>query len=216
VRNDGRPTRLVFGAGPAPVAVPLAIAALLLVSGAARAQVIEIQPGGEIQTYSGPVRSVDGARQAIAASSANTVRLSAPSPKPSLASALQASADRNQLSARLMEAVAWRESRFNPAAVSPKGARGVMQLMPGTARRLGVDPDDLRGNVEGGGAYMASLLRAFDGDIILTLAAYNAGPEAVRRWGGVPPYPETKAFVAAVLDRLSVAEPADSPLPVSR
>jgi soluble lytic murein transglycosylase-like protein len=63
---------------------------------------------------------------------------------------------------------------------------------------------------------MARLLRAFDGDIMLSLAAYNAGPEAVRRWGGVPPYPETRAFVAAVFDRLSVLPPANSLPTVSR
>ncbi len=221
MRNDGRPTRLVFSAGPAPAAIPLVVVAAVAISlvsgGAARAQVIEVRPDGDIQTYSGPVRSVDGGRQVIApAAPVKPARSFNASPAPSLAEALQASADRNQLSARLMEAVAWRESRFNQAARSPKGARGVMQLMPETARRLGVDAGDLRGNVEGGGAYMASLLRAFDGDIILTLAAYNAGPQAVRRWGGVPPYPETQAFVAAVLDRLSLARPANILLPVSR
>ena len=82
-----------------------------------------------------------------------------------------------------------------------------MQLRPGTAARLGVDADDLRGNLNGGAAYLAQLLHEFDGDIVLTLAAYNAGPGAVRRWGGVPPYPETRAYVAAVLDRLSQMAP---------
>jgi soluble lytic murein transglycosylase-like protein len=209
--------RLVFAAGPAPAAIAALAAAVIFAAGGARAQVIEIQPGGAVSIYSGPVRSIDDSRQAIAhAPTVGVVRLATRSPASTLARALQDSAERNQLSARLMEAVAWRESGFNQAALSPKGARGVMQLMPETARRLGVDAADLRGNVQGGGAYMAGLLRVFDGDIILTLAAYNAGPEAVRRWGGVPPYPETRAFVAAVLDRLSRMEPEKTLLPVSR
>lgn len=77
--------------------------------------------------------------------------------------------------------------------------------MPGTARGLGVDPFDTRQNFEGGARYLAMLLRRYDGDIILGLAAYNAGPGAVDRYGGVPPYPETQAYVAAVLNRLSEA-----------
>ncbi len=212
----------MFGSGPVQVAVSLAVAATILAGGAAGAQVIEIQPGGDIETFAGPVRSLDGARQAIAPSAPapsgryRTIRPFGTASAAPLAEALQNAADRNQLSARLMEAVAWQESRFSQAARSPKGARGVMQLMPETARRLAVDPGDLYGNIEGGAAYMARLLRAFDGDIMLSLAAYNAGPEAVRRWGGVPPYPETRAFVAAVFDRLSVLPPANSLPTVSR
>ena len=91
-----------------------------------------------------------------------------------------------------------------------------MQLRPGTAAGLGVDPSDLRGNVDGGAAYLAQLLQHFDGDIVLTLAAYDAGPEAVRRWGGVPPYPETRAYVAAVLDRLAQMETAPQARPEPR
>ncbi|HWM61070.1 MAG TPA: lytic transglycosylase domain-containing protein, partial [Rhizomicrobium sp.] len=86
---------------------------------------------------------------------------------------------------------------------SPKGARGVMQLMPGTARGLGVNAGDLSANVDDGAAYLAQMLDRFDGDIIKSLAAYNAGPEAVTRYGGVPPYPETQAYVSAVLGRLA-------------
>ena len=93
-------------------------------------------------------------------------------------------------------------------AVSPRGARGVMQLMPATAAHLRVNPDDMASNVDGGAAYLARLLERFDGDIVKTLAAYNAGPEAVERYHGVPPYPETKAYVAAVLDRLAGSDGA--------
>jgi len=78
-----------------------------------------------------------------------------------------------------------------------------MQLMPATARQLGVDPDQLEGNVDGGTRYLSSLLMRFDGDLINSLAGYNAGPEAVSRHGGIPPYRETKAYVSAIMDRLA-------------
>lgn len=90
--------------------------------------------------------------------------------------------------------VANTESAFNQGAVSPKGALGVMQLMPGTARDLGVDPRDMRQNIDGGVRYLAQQLRTF-GKPELALAAYNAGPGAVRKHGGVPPYAETQAYV---------------------
>jgi soluble lytic murein transglycosylase-like protein len=100
-------------------------------------------------------------------------------------------------------AVGWRESRFQQDAISPKGAVGVMQLMPATARSLGVDPHDLAANIEGGAAYLAQLLRQFGGDVPLSLAAYNAGPGAVARFHGAPPFTETTAYVQAVLTRRS-------------
>lgn len=90
--------------------------------------------------------------------------------------------------------VANTESAFNQGAVSPKGAMGVMQLMPGTARDLGVDPRDMRQNIEGGVRYLAQQLKAF-GKPELAVAAYNAGPGAVRKYGGVPPYAETQGYV---------------------
>jgi len=98
------------------------------------------------------------------------------------------------LFARLVE----RESRWNPHAVSSKGAIGLGQLMPETAAALGVDPRDPKQNLDGAARY---LRRQFDDfrDWRLALAAYNAGPEAVRRYGGVPPYAETQAYVVAIL-----------------
>jgi soluble lytic murein transglycosylase-like protein len=86
-----------------------------------------------------------------------------------------------------------------------------MQLMPGAAREVGVDRFDLRQNIQGGAAYLSKMVNQFGGDLTLGLAAYNAGPEAVRRWGGVPPYAETRAYVAAILDRLAARAVQPSP-----
>jgi soluble lytic murein transglycosylase-like protein len=100
---------------------------------------------------------------------------------------------------RLLAAVAHRESAWNPRAVSRVGACGIMQLMPATARYLGVhDVFDARENINGGARYLRTLLDTFGGDLDLTLAAYNAGPGAVEKYRGVPPDRETKAYVAAV------------------
>jgi soluble lytic murein transglycosylase-like protein len=81
---------------------------------------------------------------------------------------------------------------------------GMMQLMPGTARELGVDPSDPAQNAQGGATYLRQMLAMFDNDLELALAAYNAGPSAVVRHGGVPPFAETRAYVAAVLDYLAI------------
>ena len=102
---------------------------------------------------------------------------------------------------KLLAAVAWTESGFNPEAVSHAGARGLMQLMPQTARGLGVDPHDPAQNLAGGARYLAEQLDRF-GTVDLALAAYNAGPGAVSRHGGVPPYAETRGYVTRVLERL--------------
>ncbi|TRW17519.1 lytic transglycosylase domain-containing protein [Glacieibacterium frigidum] len=111
--------------------------------------------------------------------------------------------DRYALSPALIDAIAHVESRYRADAVSRAGARGIMQLMPGTARDLGVDATDAGANIRGGTAYLRQLLDRFDGDVVRTIAAYNAGPGAVLRAGGVPRYAETRAYVAAVLDRLA-------------
>lgn len=119
---------------------------------------------------------------------------------PHLDRVIQPAAARYDLDPNLVAAVIWAESSGDPNAVSKKGARGLMQLMPATARELGVgnvlDPAQ---NVEGGSRYLRRMLDAHDGDLSLALAAYNAGPDAVRRYGGVPPYRETQDYVGKVI-----------------
>ena len=100
----------------------------------------------------------------------------------------------------LVRAVVQVESAFNPYAVSPKGAQGLMQLMPATARALGVsNPFNPLDNIRGGVRYLRQLLDRYDNDEVLALAAYNAGPEAVARYGQkVPPYRETRNYVTKI------------------
>ncbi len=117
----------------------------------------------------------------------------------SLSSAIHDAARAHGVDPRLVAAVARRESAFNANAVSDAGACGIMQLMPQTAEYLGVrNVFDARENIFGGARYLRTLLDTFHGDLDLTLAAYNAGPGAVEKHRGVPPYAETRAYVAAV------------------
>ena len=187
----------------------LLTAAILALAATAQAQVLEVQPDGAVVRYDRPTQFLGSEARAIAPAPitrrpAATSGLAAPSN--ATAQAIHDAAARHQVDERLVEAVAWRESGFNPSAVSPKGARGVMQLMPGTARTLGVDPADPAANIDGGADYLSRLLRRFGGDRTKALAAYNAGPEAVDRYGGVPPYAETAAYVGAILRRLGRGE----------
>jgi hypothetical protein len=109
-------------------------------------------------------------------------------------------AKRHGIDEKLIRAVLQKESGGNPIAVSPKGAMGLMQLMPETAQSLGVDdPFDPEQNLAGGTKYLKYCLNLFCQDVALALAAYNAGPETVKRYGGVPPYAETQHYVAGIL-----------------
>jgi soluble lytic murein transglycosylase-like protein len=100
---------------------------------------------------------------------------------------------------KLVQSVAKVESAYDPHAVSPKGAIGVMQLMPETARRLGADPSDLEQNIDAGARLLRELLAKYDGNVVKALAAYNAGEAAVDRFQGVPPYSETQQYVNKVV-----------------
>lgn len=110
---------------------------------------------------------------------------------------------RFDLSPALIEALVWQESRWRSDAVSPVGARGLAQLMPGTARQMGVDASDPFANLEGGARYLREQLDRFGGDLEKALAAYNAGPGRVTAANGIPRIRETQQYVAAIMGRLS-------------
>ncbi|MCF2600371.1 MAG: lytic transglycosylase domain-containing protein [Veillonellaceae bacterium] len=115
-------------------------------------------------------------------------------------SLIKEAAARYQVDPRLVAAVAQTESGGNQEAVSPAGAVGVMQLMPETAAGLGVNPYDKRQNIEGGAKYLRQMMDTFGGDVQKAVAAYNAGPQAVKEYNGIPPYRETQDYVNKVLD----------------
>lgn len=172
----------------------------------AHAQVIEIDASGEAQTYDRPTLFVADVPTPIG-SPRSTAR-STSDPRALLADA----AKLHGLEPGLLEAVAWQESRGRMSAVSVKGALGVMQLMPGTAAELGVRADDLADNIRGGALYLRRQLDRF-GSVPLALAAYNAGPGAVMRFGGIPPYRETQNYVANILARW---RPVSPPIPLTK
>lgn len=164
------------------------------------------------------IKDLQAEARAAAAASANH-----PGPSADIRSALEGVAQRHGLEYALLHAIAQVESGFNPMAVSPKGAIGVMQLMPGTAQRYGVQAADaasLRGklhqlsvNVEAGGRYLSDLMRQFNGQTELVLAAYNAGEGAVRKAGNrIPAYPETQNYVDKVMRIFHGMRGADAPV----
>ena len=113
---------------------------------------------------------------------------------------IEAAAAKYSVDPNLVKAIATAESNWNQSAISPVGAIGVMQLMPETAATLGVDPYNEQQNIDGGTKYIRQLLDSFGGNVRHAVAAYNAGPGAVQRYGGVPPYSETQNYVGRVLD----------------
>jgi hypothetical protein len=163
----------------------------LLAAGPIHAQVIEIGSDGTAHTYSGPTIFISGESER----NLTVATVTAP-----LADPFERAAKAEGLDVKLLRAVAWAESRGRQQAVSPKGALGIMQLMPGTAEQLGVNPFDPDANVHGGARYLAQQLARFR-SLPLALAAYNAGPGAVVRWGGIPPYAETQSYVAQIMSR---------------
>ena len=118
--------------------------------------------------------------------------------RPTPAQLADAAADKYGLPRRLVRSVISTESGFEPRAVSPKGAIGLMQLMPATAEELGADPRDPAQNVDAGTRYLRDLLEKYDGGLWHALAAYNAGPGAVDKYQGVPPYRETIDYVGKI------------------
>lgn len=193
------------------------LAAAVIGATPAGAQVLEIGDTGIVTTLNGPTittsegaKPLDGpaasAQQAMTAGSiglvATPVAAVRMTPVGDLDALFRTASRESGVDARLLHAVAWQESHFRHASISPKGAVGIMQLMPDTARGLGVNPRDILQNLRGGAHLLARLLRQYRGNLDLTLAAYNAGPVAVRRWGGVPPYAETRDYVRSIRSML--------------
>ena len=179
-----------------------AIATTLSTGAAANAQVLQIGDDGEVTRYAGPTVFTANAAEPLVALPTETAAAEGDS---EVRRQITAAAAEMALDPKLVEAVAWRESRFRQSARSKRGATGVMQLMPATARDLGVDAHDMAQNVRGGALYLRQMLGQFGGDVRLALAAYNAGPGAVRKHGGVPPYAETQDYVTAILGRMAVS-----------
>lgn len=170
--------------------VLIAATVLALAATRAHADVIEIEEDGTVTILAGHVVAQPGAAVAVG------------QPGISLDAHLDQTASRTGLPPSLLKAVVWQESRGRADAISPKGAIGLMQLMPGTARMLGVDPHDPIDNVRGGALYLRRQLDRF-GSMPLALAAYNAGPGAVERYGGIPPFRETRNYVASIMGRIA-------------
>ena len=205
---------------PAAACRVLIAAIVLSLASGARADVLELGADGA-RWVAGPLAGnpvMDDPAAAAAASSlpddaADTGTLpefaiaypaqSAAGVPPRYAAKIAELALRFDLSPSLIEALVWQESRWRENAVSPVGARGLAQLMPGTARYLGVDSNDPFQNLEGGARYLREQLDRFDGDLEKALAAYNAGPGRVQRAGGIPNIRETRHYVAAIMGRLA-------------
>lgn len=145
------------------------------------------EPTKKETTYHGP--------EAAAAAKAE----SAPAAAGGLAAYVQSAAEKYHVDPRLVSAVIQAESGGHQDAVSSAGAIGVMQIMPDTAKALGINPYDMQQNIEGGTHYLREMLDMFGGDVPKALAAYDAGPQAVKNYGGVPPYRETQDYVRKIM-----------------
>lgn len=188
----------------------LAAGALLLAApGLALADVLEVGPGGTVWVAGNPAPASATSGMAIAAAGPADVGAApvtlvdeAAGPEQWRGRVAQLAA-KYDISPTLLEALVWQESRWRPGAVSSAGARGLAQLMPGTARQMGVNPNDPHANLEGGARYLRMQLDAFGGDVEKALAAYNAGPGRVQAAGGIPRIRETQNYVASIMARLT-------------
>ena len=189
-------------------------------------QVIEYEPDGSVylngaraEIVNGVVRPVrmreyelDEQPQPPKAKRTAKIEIAGKAPRPRKASGgwsqerivkeIHAAADRHDIPAELFMALVWQESRYRADALSPKGAIGFAQLMPGTAKDLGVNPKNPAENLDGGARYLAAQYREF-GTWKLALAAYNAGPHRVVEYGGIPPFTETRDYVRIILSKVS-------------
>jgi hypothetical protein len=201
---------LLFWGSTAYLPVPAAAPAHLILSPAANpAPVLETENVPPAIPQASQTDQPPGSPNPIAALPAEkavrkTARLTDPRSREYLEGLIKKYARLHGVDENLVWAVIRQESGFNPGAVSPKGAMGLMQLMPDTAAMLGVrNPFDVEQNLAGGIKYLELCLERFDQDVSLTLAAYNAGPENVVKYQGCPPFPETQHYVAAVLEDYS-------------
>lgn len=152
------------------------------------------------ESFSSVLATASGAAAAPAADAAATAAPVAGATP--YAAEIAAAAAKHGIDPALLRGLIRQESGFDPSARSPAGALGLSQLMPGTAASLGVtDPLDPAQSIDGGARYLRQQLDRFGGDVRKALAAYNAGPGAVERFGGVPPYPETQSYVQRILDQ---------------
>ncbi|MCZ8171566.1 MAG: lytic transglycosylase domain-containing protein [Brevundimonas sp.] len=182
----------------------MVVMALVATNVPAYADVLEIGAGGATWIAGGPVAELASDRQTVGAALVGIASQPSETAGPAQwRSHVARLAQIYDLSPHLLEARVWQESRWRPGAVSPAGARGLTQLMPGTARDLGVNPNDPIANLEGGARYLRQQLDTFGGDVEKALAAYNAGPNRVIRAGGIPRIRETQGYVAAIMARLA-------------
>jgi soluble lytic murein transglycosylase-like protein len=186
------------------------LASALLMTTPVRADVLEIGDNGAAWIAGGPARITEQSAISEIVSATPSASQSLAVTVPTVTAGpfawnvrIAQLAAKYDLSPALLEAVVWQESRWRHDAVSPAGARGLAQLMPETARELGVNPDDPHANLEGGARYLRQQLDSFGGNLEKALAAYNAGPGRVRQAGGVPQIRETRQYVAAILSRLA-------------
>jgi soluble lytic murein transglycosylase-like protein len=170
---------------------------ILLLAAQAHAQVLQVDTDGTARAV-GPGWATPVGQESLAKRYAQVV---------------QDAAQKYELSPLLLDTVAREESGYVSTALSPAGAIGIMQLMPATARELGVDPWDPVQNIFGGAAYLRQQIDRFEGNLDLALAAYNAGSERVIHFGGVPPFSQTRRYVGKNLDRLATWSLGSAPLP---
>ncbi len=176
--------------------VGAAIADVEVHTGADGRKVFTNTPSVRVASRPATARSTPSTRPARSASPAAIALVS----RDELDSLIEEHSGRNRLDPDLVRAVIRAESGFNPRAVSSKGAMGLMQLMPATAADLDVDDAfDPESNIDGGTRYLRQMFDEFEGQIELALAGYNAGPNAVRHYGGIPPFAETRRYVERVL-----------------
>jgi soluble lytic murein transglycosylase-like protein len=189
--------------------VPFVLVLSVLWPQSAAAQLYSWRDAHGTLVVSNRPRADKGDMTTYAVAGSRSVRASQPAlAKNRFNDTIEDQASRHGVSADLVRAVIQAESAFNPSAVSVKGAMGLMQLMPATAREFGVsNPFEPEQNITGGVRYLRTLLDRYDNDVELALAAYNAGPGNVEKYGDVPPFKETQAYVKKIAKATSEAAP---------